>query len=320
MASAVSRDASQLEFLGDEWSDDASLTQCMEEFILPYIGVNRLSHSVCCESASLAAGCISHLPPSGLLSVGGSPIDSSLMTVAEIGVGGGRVATRVYKHVKHLYCLDIAEEMIQQAKESIAHAHTRQQQAIDKPSTDNESIASPSSTEPTLPSNISFHLLSSAPQFPPRLLGTCDFVYSFDVMPHIDLHTIYAYMKTIKGLLRPNPTGAEVSSRPRPRVFLHTANLCAPLGFDRFSKQTRPTAGGFHFLSPEMIRTLAKQCGYRIIQESRCNTDQMKQGEAGEETAEDNAFKAQQAQRAKNIYYQVSGVTTLACLLRVYIG
>ena len=262
MASHVHRGANELNFLGDEWSDEQSLAQCLDEFLFPYICVNRLdAMTEDVESSSMG---VNHLPPRDLfplasLSPSSAPSSSSnlsptsgglnspRLTVAEIGVGGGRIASRVYPHVERLICFDIAEAMISQAKESIMIQHGSNH----------------------LPSNISFHLLSNSPNFPPSLLGTCDFVYSFDVLPHVDLHTIYGYFQSIKQLLKPNPPIVSTSTRPRPRVFLHTANLCAPLGFHRFASQSRPTAGGFHFISPEIIRTLADKCGYRIIQQSK---------------------------------------------------
>jgi len=66
MAGHVGRHTAQLTHLGDEWSDDFSLRQSLEEFLMPYL--SETSH------------------------------------VAEIGVGGGRIASRVYSHVKSLHC------------------------------------------------------------------------------------------------------------------------------------------------------------------------------------------------------------------------
>jgi SAM-dependent methyltransferase len=291
MASHVSRDASQLHFLGDEWSDDRSLTQCLDEFLFPLIGVNHLTASTWLESASIGDG-LSYLPSPAFAT---PAVPSTELVVAEIGVGGGRVASRVYGHVKHLYCFDIAEEMLKQAQESIAQLH-----AQNLASTADASAIAASASPATLPSNISFHLLSSAPSFPPKLLGSCDVVYSFDVLPHVDLHTIYGYFKTVRTILKPNPTEGD-RSRPRPRVFLHTANLCAPLGFERFSKQSRYTAGGFYFVSPDIIHQLAAQTGYRIIQQSRCAPTTPACGAASTSTDE---FQAARDERSKNLYYQ----------------
>ena len=129
MASAV-RAPSELEFLGDEWADEPSLRQALEEFLLPYIGVNRLPPEIWKEAEAVEKQCastggrgISYLPPSRL----GFP--GSDLVVAEVGVGGGRVAARVYEHVGHLYAMDIAEEMIRQAKESLQAVHAKRQKS-----------------------------------------------------------------------------------------------------------------------------------------------------------------------------------------------
>lgn len=305
MASHVSRDATQLQFLGDEWSDEQSLDQALNEFLMPCIGVDRLAASVWAEAAAESArsGVVSHLPAPATA----NPLaPSSQLVVAEIGVGGGRIASRVYRHVRHLHCFDIAKEMLKQAQSSIQELHAAEQAlatssaSSDAPATTAASSDTPATTtvapaSSSLPSNLSFHLLTSSPQFPSHLHGTCDIVYSFDVLPHVDLHTIFGYFKSIKSLLKPNPAPGD-ATRPRPRVFLHTANLCAPLGFDRFSKQSRYTAGGFYFLSPDIVRQLAAQTGYRIVQESRCNAS------ADADSAPE--FQAARDARQKNIYYQ----------------
>ena len=53
------------------------------------------------------------------------------------------------------------------------------------------------------------------------------------------------------------------------RALIHTANLCAPQGFARFAQQKKYTAGGFYFLSPEIVRQLVRQAGQlQVLQES----------------------------------------------------
>jgi hypothetical protein len=73
----------------------------------------------------------------------------------------GRVAVQVSPRVQKLYCFDIAEEMIKHAKEALKDRQ-----------------------------NVEFHLLHK-PQFPTFLHNTLDFIYAFDVFPHIDLHTLW---------------------------------------------------------------------------------------------------------------------------------
>jgi len=311
-------------------SDDASLTQSLSHFLFPYLGVDTLSASEWAESRvmeefmgeSHSRGMINHLPPTHLRDACAAAANSPpSLTVAEIGVGGGRVASRVYPHVRRLYCFDIAAEMLDQAQAAIARKYQREQAAVATPVQDagvstpaepsnaaaaacadsavaasatsapstSTPGASSAASSPRVPPHVSFHLLSSAPAFPAKYHHSCDFVYCFDVLPHCDLHTISGYFASIRTLLKPCPDTHDAPSqaatadaaesaapdvpcsspaRPHPRAFLHVANLCAPLGWSRFSKQSRYTAGGFYFLSPDIVRQLAHQHGYRIIQQS----------------------------------------------------
>lgn len=75
--------------LGEEWSDDASFLQVLDNFVIPYI-------SAVAERGS---------------------------KVLEIGVGGGRVAVQVAPllPVSSLICLDISEEMLKHAKKNLKH-------------------------------------------------------------------------------------------------------------------------------------------------------------------------------------------------------
>lgn len=325
MASHVHRNAAQLEFLGDEWSDDASLTQSLNQFLLPYLGVDSMSEEEWAEAKQteeriLATGTgVSHLPPSHLRSWIAAASSSSSspargLVVAELGVGGGRIASRVYPHVQRLYCFDIAAEMLEQAQASISRQWKRQQAAAATANNDAATAVTPaasstavaadsgSSATPaaaslsalSLPPPVSLHLLTAAPSFPSKYHGTCDVVYCFDVMPHVDLHTINGYFESIRHMLKPNPPPEERNA-VRPRVFLHTANLCAPLGWERFSKQTRYTAGGFYFLSPDIVRQLALKHGYRIIQESQWTSAY---------SAPQSGVSAATLPRESNLYYQ----------------
>lgn len=69
--------------LGDEWGKKADVDMIVQEYIYPY--VTRDS------------------------------------TVAEIGVGGGRIAMRVAGMVKELYCLDVSGEMLRKAQTTLAN-------------------------------------------------------------------------------------------------------------------------------------------------------------------------------------------------------
>lgn len=64
--------------MGEEWSDAISFERCMCDFLYPYV--------------------------------------TQASVVAEIGVGGGRVAKRMFGKVKSLTCFDISLEMLKKAK------------------------------------------------------------------------------------------------------------------------------------------------------------------------------------------------------------
>lgn len=157
------------------------------------------------------------------------PYLSETSIVAEIGCGGGRIAVRVAPRVKKLYCFDIAEEMIKRAKEALKERQ-----------------------------NVEFYLITK-PQLPSFLHGTLDFIYSFDVFPHVDLHTLWKYIQEIS-------MGLKKSGK----AFIHTANIITPLGWSRFVQQDKYTPGGFYFLSPEIVHTLIdKANGFKIIKTSQ---------------------------------------------------
>jgi len=159
--------------------------------------------------------------------------------------------------------LDISSEMIKRARESLKDTD-----------------------------NVSFTLLSDVSS-DKSLHGTFDFVYSFDVFPHLDLHTIHRYFVAIKPLLKPGG-----------RVFLHTANLAAPLGWDRFAKQSKYTAAGFYFLTPETIDVLAQRTGYRILKRSHGQTQDPVSSSSTTSQNSSTSSASKQEEEAVNMYYQ----------------
>jgi hypothetical protein len=66
-------------------------------------------------------------------------------------------------------------------------------------------------------------------------LGPYDFIYSFDVFVHVDLHTFYQTLLNLKPLMTSET-----------RLFMSVANLCSDLGFSRFSKQRSFKVAGFY--------------------------------------------------------------------------
>eukprot|EP00438_Fugacium_kawagutii_P034330 Skav216685 [mRNA] locus=scaffold91:137301:139638:+ [translate_table: standard] len=81
MAQHVAREAKELSFVGDEWSDAQSLVEVLNEWLLPHV--------------------------------------SSSMSVAEVGSGGGRVAAQVADQVQRLVCFDISDAMLKMARKRL---------------------------------------------------------------------------------------------------------------------------------------------------------------------------------------------------------
>jgi SAM-dependent methyltransferase len=182
--------------VGDEWSDEPSLQQVLEEFVFPYLGRRDLA---CCE----------------------------------IGSGGGRVACRVAPRVASLVCFDVSKNMLRAAKA-----------ALDASGCTNARYVFLKGDGPA--------------SIPPTFDRAFDFVYSFDVFVHLDLHTIWPYFQAIHRMLRPGG-----------HAFVSTANILAPLGWERFARQKKYSVGGFYFLSPDMARALAGRAGFDVVQESK---------------------------------------------------
>ena len=188
--------------VGEEWSSQEDLEEVLREFHFPY------------------------LTPESV--------------VAEVGVGGGRVAVRVMGKCASLTCLDISAGMLSKAKAAL--------------------FAHPAANTIT---KIDFVLLgdnssnNNRIEYPKHLHSTCDFLYCFDVLVHVDLHTLYQTLHQIRLLLKPGGT-----------AFFSTANLLTPAGFRRFAAQTKYTVGGFYFLSPDIVTLLLGKAGLKVLKTS----------------------------------------------------
>ena len=181
--------ASYIQHLGDEWGRLEDVEKIVGDYIVPYVG--------------------------------------STSVVAEIGSGGGRVASRVGPLVANLRCFDISEGMLQKAREALVTC-----------------------------GNVDFVLLETA-QLPTDCVETFDFVYSFDVFVHLDLHTMWKYFLEIQRVLK---SGG--------RAFLHTANLRAPGGWKAFAGQDAFRVEGHYFVCPEIIDILAEKSGLKVVKTS----------------------------------------------------
>lgn len=188
-ASEGGKKESSFECLGDEWGEKYSVDKVISNYIYPFITKESI--------------------------------------VAEIGVGGGRIASKVAGRTKELYCFDISPNMLKRAKSRLGQYH-----------------------------NIKYFLLDE-PHFSDNFSGMFDFVYSFDVFVHLDLHTMWRYFNEFNRILK---NGG--------RAFIHTANLKAPGGWERFSKQHAYAVEGHYFISPEIIDILAEHSSFRIIKRS----------------------------------------------------
>jgi SAM-dependent methyltransferase len=182
--------ASDIKVLGDEWGSHKDVQQVLQEYIYPFISMESI--------------------------------------VAEIGVGGGRLASQVVGKVKEFHCFDISQEMLKRTKSLLAqHA------------------------------NVHYTLLQY-PQLPRSLSGKLDFVYSFDVFVHLDLHTIWQYFQEFNKVLK-----------DKGRLFVHTTNLLAPGGWERFQAQDEYKVEGHYFVSPEIVNALAAKAKFKIIKASQ---------------------------------------------------
>jgi SAM-dependent methyltransferase len=138
--------------------------------------------------------------------------------VAEIGVGGGRVARYVRGRCARLTCMDLSSKMLERAKPTL----------LEKTA---EAEAGPAVAA------LEFVLLDPrAPAaYPARLAGALDVVYAFDVLVHVDLHIIFQVFQGARRLLKQGG-----------RAVFSTANLLTPAGWRRFERQSKYTAAGFY--------------------------------------------------------------------------
>lgn len=147
--------------------------------------------------------------------------------VGEIGSGGGRIAARVVERTKEFYCFDISSQMLRRSRTVLAQYP-----------------------------HVSYVLLDGL-TLPRHLVGRFDFIYSFDVFVHLDLHTMWRYFEELPVILKAGG-----------KAFIHTTNLGAPDGWKRFTAQRSYSVEGHYFISPEIVAILAERSGLRIVKRS----------------------------------------------------
>ena len=81
-----------------------------------------------------------------------------------------------------------------------------------------------------------YHHSTESPALPPKVQALkFDFVYSFDVFVHCDIHTFYQTLTNVRPVLKPGAC-----------FFVTVANLCSQMGFERFKKQKTFKVAGFY--------------------------------------------------------------------------
>jgi SAM-dependent methyltransferase len=186
--------AQHVHVLGDEWGTPTDVERVLDDFVYPHLGED--------------------------------------LVVAEIGIGGGRIASRVAPRVRELWGFDISQRMLARAREALA--------------------AFP---------NVQLVRLEGA-SLPAGLENRFDLIYAFDVFVHLDLHTQYRYLRQMHAMLEPGG-----------RAIVHTANLRAPGGWDRFASQPVPSIRGFYFVTPETVDLLAERAGFVVERRSEVDTE-----------------------------------------------
>merc|ERR1712061_9295 len=134
---------------------------------------------------------------------------------------------KVVRRVKDLVCFDISTEMLAAARTHLAAQGCE---------------------------NVRFQHIDGEKDYPREFDNRFDLVYSFDVFVHIDLHQMRRTLRNIRRMLRPGGI-----------FFVSFANLLAPDGWRRFSRQQNYSVGGFYFISPDIARCLLVKCQYEIL-------------------------------------------------------
>mmetsp|Transcript_28125 Transcript_28125/g.86216 ORF Transcript_28125/g.86216 Transcript_28125/m.86216 type:complete len:314 (+) Transcript_28125:56-997(+) len=181
-----------------------------------------------------------------------SIVTDGTKSACEIGCGGGRVARVLLAKAPSLErftLFDVSKQMLARARASLKDVLALQKQTVvefvhvdgDGDDADPDSFAD-----------------STPRKYATRHRASYDLVVCFDVMVHMDLHTVFKCLRRIRALLKPGGV-----------AFVSTANLLAPDGWARFEVQSRATVGGFYFTTPDAVRLLVAKAGLAVLRESQ---------------------------------------------------
>eukprot|EP00927_Polykrikos_kofoidii_P046582 TRINITY_DN40771_c0_g1_i1.p1 TRINITY_DN40771_c0_g1~~TRINITY_DN40771_c0_g1_i1.p1 ORF type:complete len:392 (-),score=70.17 TRINITY_DN40771_c0_g1_i1:31-1131(-) len=154
-------------------------------------------------------------------------LEAGKTRVAEIGSGGGRVSVQVAPRVQELVCFDLSAEMLKAAKKHLDADGAK---------------------------NVRFQQIEGDADYPSEFDASFDFVFSFDVFVHLDLHQMRRSLRSMRRMLRPGGL-----------CFVSFANLLSPDGWRRFARQAHYSVGGFYFVSPDIARCLLTRSGFEVL-------------------------------------------------------
>lgn len=165
--------------------------------------------------------------------------------VIELGCGGGKFSQRIAPKCRSLLCTDISPEMIAHARNGLS--------------------------ERGVSGNVSFQLLNGT-DFAGIDSGRADFIFSYDVLLHLQPQNVFSYLLDARRVLRDDGV-----------FMLHQINLASVGGMDHFLSQfightwkyafdDPRRRGHIYYMSEDQMRALAEQAGLaaeRIVTHGR---------------------------------------------------
>lgn len=157
--------------------------------------------------------------------------------VLELGCGGGKFSQRLAPKCRSLVCADISPEMIEHTRETL--------------------------TARGLGVNVGFQVLNGI-DFSGVRSESADFIFSYDVLLHLQPQNVFSYLLDARRVLRANGV-----------FMLHQINLASPGGLGHFLDQYNGETwkygfddarrrGHIYYMSPEQMQTLAAQAGLAV--------------------------------------------------------